>query len=442
MRKSVFIEISSSEVRFLCWDRTFWSKNPELDFYVFPLESKTSPTDNSELVKVLMDFREQHLCNQKVSAYLLIPLQIGLIRDFRLPWIPKQDRDSAVGYYIEHEIPVPSGELVYYYQELEEKENEYLKVKVSAARREIISKYGDYLTEAGYRLEGVEYAVNCVGEVLGQLGDKRILILQQIKEDRIQLALFKGALLEVIREIDGGERDISQFMFSIRWQDNELPIDMMLSDGSDEADSLASLLRRKNLIKDQQPTPIFEKSKLSFLNAQGIKAYGAYGYLIKIKNGKQANLFSPFLMPLKLKLLAMMAGIFLSVLLLFSTQIWYPLYADYISSEIRIDSFQMDLANLESEQAQDISADWRKLEAKSYQDLEQLDKALRYIEKELKLTRLNYKQETLHLWAEGTDNPSISKLTSKLMADGWHDPVLVNYKYYQESISFCLRVTR
>lgn len=441
-RKLVLIEISAKEVRFLCWERTFWSKNPGLDFYVFPMDSTGDKTDNVKLVEVLKDFRKRYLNNKRISTYLLIPLQMGLIREFKLPWIPKRNRESAVGYYIEHEIPLPSDELVYYCQELEEKENEYLKVRVSAARREIISKYGDYLTEAGYRLEGVEYAVNCVGKVLGTLGDKRSLVLQEIKEGRIQLTLYKGSMLEEIREIDSGVRDISKVMYSLRWQGEELPIEMVLSDGSVATDKLALLLHRSGMIADYELTPKFDGNQLNILKLQGIKVYAACGYLLKIENGEKANLYSTFLLPLKLKALALMGGLFLAILLLMGTQIWYPQYADYQSSQTSINNLQTKFEKLEAEQSQDIIAEWRKLEEKSYQDLEQLQKALNYVEKELTLDRLNYKQGTLRVWAEGTDNPSITKLTDKLMADDWQDPELINYKYYQESISFCLSVKR
>lgn len=438
-RKSIFIEISSREVRFLYWERAFWSKNSKLDSYVFPLGHQP---DNKQLVEVLTDFRKRYLGNKKISAYLLIPLQMGLIREFKLPWIPKKKRETAIGYYIEHEIPVPPGELVYYYQELEEKENEYLKIRVSAARREIISKYADCLIKAGYKLEGIEYAVNCVGMVLGKLGDKRVLVLQESKEGRIQLGLYRGSMLEVTTEIGRGERDVAKIMFSLRSQDEVLPIEMVVSDGSTQADELASLLHRSGLIIDHQLTPEFDEEQLDILNIQGLKVYATCGYLLKIKKGKQANLYSSFLIPLKLKALALTGGIFLTILLLLGTLIWYPLYADYTNSQTRINDLQMNIANLEAEQSQDILTDWRILEEKSYQDLEQLYRALSYVDKEVTLERLNYKQGTLNLWAEGRDNPSITKLTDKLMADGWQDPELINYKYYQQTISFCLSVNR
>ncbi len=441
-RKSVFIEVSSKEVRFLYWEKIFWSKNAKLNFYTFPLNSQDNRKNKDELIEVLTDFRKRYLGNKKISTYLLIPLQMGLIREFKLPWIPKKNRESAVGYYIEHEIPVPSGELVYYCQELEEKENEYLKVRVSAARRENISKYAGYLTNAGYRLEGVEYAVNCVGKVLDILGDKRVLVLQEIEEGRVQLALYKGSMLEVIKEVDSGERDISKIMFSLRWQDGELPIDMVLSDGSMEADKQASLLLKSGSVKHYERIPIYDDDQLDILKLQGVKAYATCGYLLKIKNGEQTNLYSTFLLPLKLKTLALMGGLFIAIILLLGTMIWYPLYADYLNSQTTITDFQTKFAKLESEQGQDIIVEWRKLQDKSYQDLEQLHEVLNYVDKEVTLVRLNYRQDTLYLWAEGTDNRSITKLTDKLMADDWRDPQLINYKYYQDNISFCLSFNR
>ena len=437
----VVIEISSREIRFLSSSRTLWNKKIELDFCVFPFQYKGHQVESEKLVEILTDFRQSNFGDKKVSAYLPIPLQMGLIRDFKLPWIPQKKRDEAIGYYLEHEIPVPSEELVYYYQELEEKENEFLKVRVSAARREIISKYGKDLTQAGYKLEGVEYAVNSVGGITSLLGDKTIIILQEIKEARLQLALYKGAMLEIVREIDLGQRDISNYLLSLGLQDAQ-PIDLILSDGSVEAKSFVSLLLTRGLIKDHQITPSSDLSQVDIVNLHGTQIFATYGFLMKLEKAEQANLYSSFLLPMKIRAVALMGGLVFAFLVLFASLIYFPLNSDYISTQTSISDLQMKLANIEIKRGQDILIDWSKLEEKSYSDIEQLHTALTHLDEEITLVRLNYRQGTLYLWAECHDNTSITKLTGRLMADNWKDPVLTNYKYHQQTISFGLSVKR
>lgn len=455
IKETIFIEICPGEVRFLylkgwfqrwsLWIRQLLNRSSVKegsgwDFFVLLLNSQNSHLDTSELTEALTEYRRRHCSAKNPDAYLLLPLQTGLIRELNLPWISERYRDSAVGYYIKHEIPVPPEELVYYYSIVEEKEKEFLKIKISAARRENISRYINCMLQAGYNLKGIEYAVNAIGETLSNQEDKRLVLLQTIGTDKIQIIMFKGSGLEITKEINIGERNTLKHLFSFGMSESVSPIEVVITDSSSEARRAAAWLSEKGLVKDQPRVSLSDKCSQS--ECSNLKALAASGYIQKIRQGKSKDLYTPFLLPGKLRTMTVVAVLCLSILLILGLISWYPLQRDSQETFQKIAYLQTNLDDLMKEQSSGTLSQWNGLEEKSRQDMAALQKVFVYIENYVTLVRCNYRQGKLQIWAECNDNSAISALTGKLIADGWKDPVLLSYKYYQNSITFSLSVNR
>lgn len=445
-REYVYIEITEEEIRFLCVSRRIWSKKEELHFYTRPLRKELCypgwHSDIAELLKNLKDFRREHYGEKKVAAYLLLPFHNGLIREYSLPWLEKNNRYSAVKYFLEQEIPVPEGELLYNYEETAENEGEYLKIAVTAARRDIILGYSDCLHQAGFRLQGVQFASAVQGEAFDTDDTARILVIQSLKGDKVQLSLYRGKVPEIVRVVELPDES-SGYLFSLGLKDYSLPADFALSDGSSKAEIMACLFRQEGLVKVKLPeVPVLQDEDLSTdLAAQGFKIIAAWGCLQKNKKVLKPDLYNSFLLPLKIKKVALFAGILLLTLVFFSSCFWFPLKKELALSIDSLRTTQADLEQIQSGSTEEIWADWLRLKESSCTELILLEKVCEYTD-DITVTRLNYRQGILTLWAECNDNASITKLIGNLTDDNWREPVLADYKYSRENTSFCLSVKR
>jgi hypothetical protein len=445
-REYVYIEIREEEIRFLRVSKSIWRRNREIYFCSRPLKKELpcpgGCPDTSELLETLKEFRREHYGEKIVDAYLLIPFHNGLIREYKLPWLDRKNRDTAVKYFLEQEIPAPEGELVYNYEETEEKEGEYLKITVTAARKDIILGYSACLRQAGYRLQGVQYSSAVQGEALGFEDTARVLVIQGIKGEKVQLSLYRGKVPEIIRVVEL-PAESSRYLLSLGLKDYTLPTDFILADGSPKAEKIACLLCQEGLAKFKLPEiPVLQEKDISpGLAGQGFKIFALWGCRQKKEKGFKTDLYSPFLFALKTKLAVLFAGIFLLTLVFFSMFFWFPLKKDLALSIENVRTMQADLERLQSGNTERIWSDWLRLEELSGSDLRQLQKVCEYTD-DINVTRLNYRQGKLLIWAECAGNALITELIGKLTDDDWREPVLVDFKYYRESTSFCLSVQR
>ncbi len=441
--KQLLIEVTVQEIRFLYWERGLWGKST-ISFQSFPYEAGGSEInilkDKSTFEKILKDYRLNTFDQTKMSVRLLIPFQNGLIRDFRLPWITKRERDSAVRYYLQHEVPVLADELIYDYQVIEEKEREYLNIKVIAARKDVIAAYAQCLEQAGYVLRSVEYSVSALGEILGSRSEeKRILCLQGLGENKIQLVLYKEDLPEVIRELSIEQDDVPKYQIFLGLQDYELPVDLIITDGSASADKVSGLLLKSGLAKEQLKI-VNRGLTLASEFKDEFRTYALLGELNRVKGKKNIDFYSSFLHPLKVKTIAFLLGVFLLVFLLAASLLWYPRTSEYWHIQKEIVYLQDEINKLEVQEDKLAWYEYKRNQKIVYLNLGRIQKTLEQVADDMTLIRLNYKQSTLYIWAECTDNTSIIKMIGILTAEGWREPVLVDYKYQQENISFCLNV--
>lgn len=438
--RQLFVEVTAQEVRFLYWEKGFGGKAAKVSFRCFPFQAE--PEKGLVLRQILQQYRKNNIGRTKMPVYLLIPFQNGLVREFRLPWISKRERDAAIHYYFQHDVPVLADELVYDYRIIEEKEREYLKVRVTAARKAVVAAYAEDLKKAGYELRSVEYSVSALGEVIGLYGGNTVLCLQGVPENRILVILYKGGLPEVIREFSPDQYDIAKYHIYLGLQDDEAPVDLIITDGSVQAERAAALFQESGLAKKQQGSLPITRDLSGELPEEGFQTYSLLGEMLRVRDRHNLDFYKSFLRPLKVQTLQLLFGAFFLIILLGGGLFWYPRFSDYLQIQKQITSLRDSQDKLQGEEDPITWPYWNKTKNTSCTDLKRMQKALEQMTGDLSLTHLNYKQDTLYLWAECTENAAITKFIGVLTAEGWREPVLVDYKYQKQKISFGISVKR
>lgn len=130
---------------------------------------------------------------------ILIPSQLGFIRAFRLPWIAKNDRASAIGFLIEEEVPIPVSDLLFDYLILEDdKERNIFHIMIGATRSSSIQDYIEIFQQANIQVKKIDFAILALGYALGLNSDEESVCLQ-VERNTLQLILFNGIIPEVVR---------------------------------------------------------------------------------------------------------------------------------------------------------------------------------------------------------------------------------------------------
>lgn len=443
--KQLSIEVTAREVRFLLWEKNFWRNPAKVSYLSIPFKQKAEETDNrfdfKEFVEIIREYRVDYLGGKKVPVYLLIPFHNGLIREFKLPWMRRSDRDSAVKYYLQYEIPGLADELVYYYQIIEEKQSEYLTIRVNAVRKDFINAYADCIKQAGYNLKGIEYSVTAFGEILESQAEKRILSLHELKENTVQFVLYKDAVPELIREFNVSQDDINKYQIYLGL-DEQIPIDGIITDSSVQAERIAKVLIDDGLALEKVEISHTQLSKMISSESKSIGAAALIGKIQKLGKKNNRDFYHSFLRLIKVKMAFFGLSLVLVSIMIMGSLVWYPLFTDYIDSQKEIESLEERYRYLQDEQKEDVLTNWKEAQEQSQVDLGKIQKGITNLRDDVSLTRLDYKQGTLYLWAECHEESSITKLIGNLVSDGWKVPLLVDYKYKKDKINFCLSVKR
>jgi type IV pilus assembly protein PilM len=197
-RYLLFIEIDLHEIRFLMEKRSLGKKSSELIYQNVPW-----PEGNA-LEDILRAYRRLFPEKKKIAAFLLIPFENSIIREYRLPWMPKRQRDSAVRYFLQHEIPYITEEFVWRYQVTGEKTGESISIQVTACRKETVRFYSQILLKTGYTLKGMEYSPWALGGIFcreAAAAAAATICLAKSGKDALQFTLYKGRIPQLIRKI-------------------------------------------------------------------------------------------------------------------------------------------------------------------------------------------------------------------------------------------------
>lgn len=458
-RRLLIIDIGVREIRFLEYGKGIWGKPDKVSFETVAAVAEDSDPGKELLPKSwekeLRSYRQGHRPGRNTAVYLLIPFQQGLVREFRLPWLPNKLRDAAVSYWLKQEAPHLAGRLVYDYQVMVEKEKEFLDIRLTAARKEIIEAYAGSMAKAGYILSGIEFSFLAMGEVFRSLRGKRILFLQEMKDKRIQVIFYREPVPVMIAEVGREQWETVKFSILPLSGAEELPLDYALTDGSSGADVLAGLLVQAWIVREKEEAlpdawldslrhilPESTKEANERINQWGVGSFSLLGELLRIKNGGCRNLYLPWQRPQKIKTVVFLGAGLLALFVLAGSLVMQPLLADYLKIQQENIVLQERLEQIAGQDKNRTAADWAKSQAVTAQNLRKSWEAVRDLPPEITLTRAAYRDGTMYFWARSGKNSGITAFIGVLVSGGWKDPLLVEYKFEQQKAAFCLSVKR
>lgn len=440
-RERLYVEIVYGQVRFLRQKTKSGEEGlrPALESVPWQAVELEGTAAEANLTMLLKDYRERNWGRKKIPVYLLIPFRNGLIREFRLPWLPNRERDSAVLYYIRHEFPVLNEDFLFDYQITEDADKQFLDVRLTSIRQDTIKAYAKCFTQAGYDLQGIEYSVSALGEVLSS--DAKVILFQAIAENRIQMVLYQYRVPQVIREFETGLPDTVKYHISLVLKAQEGPLDYVFTDGSIQADQAAALIGLPKE-KFRNYTPI--RSELTGNNSESgdITALALLGGMERIKAKRNYNFYKSTLRPIKVKTFLVCSVLSLTLAFALGIAVWYPSFAEYLLIEKEINSLQDQVKEIKESSNLIKWREWTAEQELAGESLEQIREAIAILDSDLTLNRLNYQQGTLTLWLECRNNALITKLIGRLIDQGWKEPMLLDYQYKNRKTAFCLSVKK
>jgi type IV pilus assembly protein PilM len=201
------IEISDQELKILVVSckpyltKRFQEKKLNLDLIPIPtgVIEQGILRDKEVLLGLLQTYLTKRELVGPIPVNLLIPSQLGFIRAYRLPWVPKADRASAIGFLVEEEVPIPAADLLYDYLILENnRKNNVFQFLIGATRGSLIQDYVHVFQQAGLEVDKIDFVISALGYALG-LNNNEEFICLQAENNTLQFILFNGIIPEVVR---------------------------------------------------------------------------------------------------------------------------------------------------------------------------------------------------------------------------------------------------
>jgi Competence protein A. len=203
------VEITDKELKILAVSgKPYLMRIPQgkkLNFDLIPIPTgviEQGLLRNKEVfLGLLLDYLAKRKLVGPIVINLLIPSQLGFIRAYRLPWIAKTDRSSAIGFLIEEEVPIPAADLLSDYLILEDdRENNVFHILIGATRSSLIQDYVQVFQQADLEVNKIDFAILALGYALG-LNNNEESICLQVENNTLQLILFNGIIPEVVRTL-------------------------------------------------------------------------------------------------------------------------------------------------------------------------------------------------------------------------------------------------
>jgi type IV pilus assembly protein PilM len=464
-KKSVVFELTDEELR------AFWftghsfgmqgHSSSVLRFDRLPIPTGVIEQGNlrreNVLIDILATYGAQH-SNECQRAYLAIPLQQGFIRMYSLPWIPKRDRKSAISLLVDEEISIARSDLLYDFLVLSEEKHKVLRILLGSTRQSSLEQYVTIFGQAGFKVNGVDFAFSILGQAIGFEAYEDVLYLQG-QSGSCQVVLFRGAVPESARclhsqgrtiplsfagmneEGENGQaeewgNEIRRFLLYYRTQHPDLNLQRLVWSG----DSGVELLTRELLMSgyvsaaeraELRNVPASWQKVLEENKGRGEVGIG-YGMRI-LAHRPELNLWRQPNLALTVQKRYRGMALFLGALFLIGTIIWVSIYHRVLSLQQEVEQLSRQGAGIaaQNKHQEEFATSWSKVTSHAEgigTGLAQIQAMQTLPEAELKIEQLIYKQGSISLRGSAKDARSVQTLIRTLRTKGWEQPVLSGYQ--------------
>ena len=412
--------------------------------------------DPKALLNALRIYKLKH-SRKSLKAYLAIPIQQGFIRAYRLPWLPKRDRQSAISLLVDEEISLAKSEIIYDFYVLAEEKHKNLEILLGATRQNLLDEYVDIFSQAGFEVMGIDFALAVLGQALGFESKGDVLYLQGDVEG-VQMALFRGTIPEIGRTLQPQKlqlplaeeirlnirtqaaeqmaewgNEISRFLLYYRTQYPDLNLSRLVWSGNEIAEQLAQRLLLSNQVSAIEQAQISRPADFcrNVLEEYEGCCEAVIGYALRIfADSPGLNLWHrPNLEKAARRKLNGLAG-FSAALFIMAALLWLLLWhiTSPLANEVKELSRRGERINGEASRQLDIETAWNKVRADADNVGQNLAQIQALSNGGTKIDKVTYKQGSITLRGSVKDVKEINFLLNSLGNNGWAETVLTSYK--------------
>ncbi|MHB8124048.1 MAG: hypothetical protein ACYDEJ_00165 [Desulfitobacteriaceae bacterium] len=459
----VTIEITDQELKILWFSgKSHIKRIPQgaiLSFDLIPIPTGVIDQGILREREVFIGLLQTYFTKMKlvgpIVTNLLIPFQLGFIRNYRLPWIAKTERKSAIGFLIDEEVPIPGSDLLSDFIILEEdRKNNLFQILVGATRRSLIQAYVEALHQVGFQINNIDFAISALGYALGLENGLESLYLRA-ESGTLQLILFSGIIPEVVRTLLSDptlaltdtewESEIQRILLYYRNQHPGLSLKRIYTAGEGVAELIAENLQKAGMVSQVQKADSVRMpdSWKKRYPEWPDNAKAVMGYVLRIlKKAPGINLWRKqadrertdlfYKVILSISVLALIAGLI----------IWFPLQnqASQLQNEVEQLRSQGRASLTSSNHQKELNTAWSKAQEHPLYIGEHLAEIQRLLPLGVDLSHLEYKEGGLFLQGT-TDNPEhFEGWLEALKSLGLKHPQLTTYQQMdQASIKFVVK---
>ncbi|CAA7601598.1 Hypothetical protein DEACI_2265 [Acididesulfobacillus acetoxydans] len=455
MSGKVFIELTDGEIRFLWVDRgPLLGKLRRVALERLPLPAGIMRQglllEAERLTAILKAYRRER--GVIPPAFLLLPWQQGFARGFRLPWFSAGQRRQALNYFIEEETPISGEEVLNDFSVVEEKRGKFLEVLAAAVRKSVLTDFVRSFAEAGFRVERVDLAVTALSCVLPLESGQNVLYLKE-DEDQLEMALFRGTRLEVVRTFgkagaDADEievwRELKRTLFYYAAQDPDFSLQRVCTPDPATAGETGERMRQSlGYAVDVCPAVALPRD---FEKFRGVlkEVPAAYAASAAYRTGQGLNLWRQEEEQRKVRrriawgigaVVILLAGVF---------AFWWPVQArsNRLEEELAVLRPQGYRAEKSIRQEEILAESWDKLHRQPLVLADSLRVMTDWQGSGLTLTEIEYKEGKINLKGKAEKGAQVEKLMQKMQSQGWVSPVLAAYRVSGDAISFTVGASR
>jgi type IV pilus assembly protein PilM len=457
------VEITDQELKILAISGkpylTKIHREKKLNFDLIPIPTGVIEQGILRKKEVFLEILQDYLANRKligpIVLNLLIPSQLGFIRAYRLPWIAKTNRASAIGFLIEEEVPIPAADLLSDYLILEDnRENNIFHILIGATRRSLIQDYVQVFQQAKLEVNKIDYAILALGYALGLNNDEESIFLQ-VENNTLQLILFNGIIPEVVRtfsteplaalpEVEW-EGEIQRVLLCYGSQNAGLTLKKIYVNGEGLTTLIAERLKKAGLVSQIEKTDLVRMpdSWKKYCQTWPEHAKTVITYALRnLHNEPGINLWRKQVSKKRKNLFFKINSISLALVLIIGFLIWFPLQNK--KSQLQNETEQLRSRGRQllaiSDQQKAVSKAWFIARQYPFYVGEKLAEIQLLLPDGVELTNLEYKEGSLSLQGVTNNAEKFEELLDSLTSSGLDRPLLTSYqKTDQASIKFVIK---